>query len=56
MVEAPLVGVARCQRLDTQVKGDDAILAHGIMLPFFPALAGPVFTVLVVLFRIVIDE
>src|SRR5260370_38907321 len=55
VVEAPLVVEACCQRLDAQVKGNNAILAYGVVLPFFPALAGLALLVCFALLRSVVD-
>jgi len=52
VVEASLVGVARCQRLDAQVEGDNTILAYGVVLPLFPSPAGLVYAALIALLRI----
>src|SRR5260370_29796861 len=56
VVEAPLVVEACCQRLDAQVKGHNAILAYGVVLPFFPLLAGLALLVCFALLRIVVDK
>ena len=56
VVEASLVVKACCQGLDAQVKGHDAVIAHGTSLPLFLLLAGLVPTILVVLSGIFIDE
>src|SRR5260370_22815588 len=56
MVEAPLVVVACCQGLDTQVKGHNAILAYGVALPFFPLLARLVLIIVVLLHCILIHK
>src|SRR5260370_6412613 len=55
VVEAPLVVEARCQRLDTQVKGDDAILAYRVVLPFLLLFALLISIALGMLLRIIVD-
>src|SRR5260370_12765035 len=56
VVEAPLVVEARCQRLDTQIKGDDAILAYGVVLPFLLLFALLISIALGMLLRIIVDK
>jgi hypothetical protein len=55
VVEAPLIGIARRQGLDAQVKGDNTLSPQGALLAFLPSLACLVLIVFAQL-RIVIDK
>src|SRR6266849_4171478 len=52
VIEAALVVVARCQRLDAQVKSYDTLLAQGALLAFLACLA----RLVLVLLSIIIDK
>ncbi len=56
VVVAPLAVDARCQSLDAQVEGHDAIIAHGACLLLFPPLVRLVPIVCDTLLRIVVHE